>query len=131
MFTEQGTLVVSLIKWTVLAVAVGILTGLGTTLFLRILDFAIRSMAHAPLRLLWLPVGFVAAHLLVRFIAPDAEGHGTDKVIEAVHQRSGRIPLTVAPVKLAATVATIAVGGSVGKEGPAAQIGASLASGLA
>ena len=73
----------------------------------------------------------MAAHLLVRFLAPDAEGHGTDKVIEAVHQRGGRIPLAVAPIKLAATVVTIGVGGSVGKEGPAAQIGASLASGLA
>ena len=46
-------------------------------------------------------------------------------------QRGGRIPLAVAPIKLAATVVTIGVGGSVGKEGPAAQIGASLASGLA
>jgi H+/Cl- antiporter ClcA len=88
-------------------------------------------MARAPLRLLWLPFGFVVAHLLVRFLAADAAGHGTDKVIEAVHQRSGRIPLAVAPVKLVATVVTIAVGGSVGKEGPAAQIGASLASGMA
>jgi H+/Cl- antiporter ClcA len=88
-------------------------------------------MLAAPLRLLWLPVGFVVAYFLVWYLAPDAEGHGTDKVIEAVHQRAGRIPLAVAPVKLAATVVTIAVGGSVGKEGPAAQIGASLASGLA
>jgi H+/Cl- antiporter ClcA len=88
-------------------------------------------MERAPLRLPWTPLGFLGAHLLVKWLAPDAEGHGTDKVIEAVHRRSGRIPLLVAPVKLAATVLTIAGGGSVGKEGPAAQIGASLASGLA
>lgn len=131
MFAEHGTLVASLVKWTLLAAAVGILAGVGTTIFLRILDWATGEAAQAPWHLLWLPPGFVAAHLLVRFLAPDAEGHGTDKVIEAVHQRGGRIPLAVAPIKLAATVVTIGVGGSVGKEGPAAQIGASLASGLA
>jgi H+/Cl- antiporter ClcA len=130
MFAEHGTLVASLIKWTLLATAVGVLAGTGTAIFLRLLDWGVAAMVGAPWRLLWLPVGFVVAHLLVRFLAPDAEGHGTDKVIEAVHQRSGRIALIVAPVKLAATVVTIAVGGSVGKEGPAAQIGASLASGL-
>ena len=131
MFAEHGTLVASLVKWTLLATGVGILAGVGTAIFLRILDWAIGEAARTPWRLLWLPPGFVLAHLLVRFLAPDAEGHGTDKVIEAVHQRAGRIALAVAPVKLAATVVTIAVGGSVGKEGPAAQIGASLASGLA
>jgi H+/Cl- antiporter ClcA len=131
MFAEHGTLVASLLKWTLLATAVGILAGVGTAFFLRTLDWATAGMAGTPLRLVWLPVGFVIAHLLVRFLAPDAEGHGTDKVIEAVHQRAGRIPFLVAPVKLAATVVTIAVGGSVGKEGPAAQIGATLASALA
>ena len=130
MFAEHGTLVASLVKWTLLAAAVGILAGVGTTIFLRTLDWAIAEGARAPWRLLLLPPGFVLAYLLVRFLAPDAEGHGTDKVIEAVHQRGGRIALAVAPIKLAATVVTIGVGGSVGKEGPAAQIGASLASGL-
>lgn len=131
MFAEHGTLLASLLKWTLLATGVGVLAGTGTAVFLRVLDWSSAYMAGMPLRLAWLPLGFVVAQLLVRFLAPDAEGHGTDKVIEAVHQRSGRIPLAVAPVKLAATVVTIATGGSVGKEGPAAQIGASLASALA
>ena len=61
-------------------------------------------------------------------MAPDAEGHGTEKIIEAVHQRSGKIRLMVVPVKLVATVITIAFGGSAGKEGPAAQIGAAVSS---
>ncbi|HUM15229.1 MAG TPA: chloride channel protein [Candidatus Nitrosotalea sp.] len=130
MFAEHGTLVASLFKWTLLAATVGVLAGVGTAVFLRVLAWSVGGMADAPVRLLWLPVGFVVAYFLVRFLAPDAAGHGTDKVIEAVHRRSGRIPVAVAPVKLAATVVTIAVGGSVGKEGPAAQIGASLASGL-
>ena len=75
MFAEHGTLVASLVKWTLLAAAVGTLAGVGTTIFLRILDWAMGEAAHVPWRLLWLPAGFVLAHhLVVRFVAPDAEG---------------------------------------------------------
>jgi H+/Cl- antiporter ClcA len=48
-----------------------------------------------------------------------------------VHRDSGRINILVVPVKLLATVFSISMGGSAGKEGPAAQIGAALASGFA
>ena len=60
-----------------------------------------------------------------------AKGHGTEAVIAAIHQRSGKIEWRVAPVKLLATVTTLAFGGSVGKEGPCAQIGAAIASAFA
>jgi H+/Cl- antiporter ClcA len=43
----------------------------------------------------------------------------------------GKIPFKVVPVKLVATVITLAGGGSAGKEGPCAQIGAGLASSFA
>ena len=52
-------------------------------------------------------------------VAPDAKGHGTEKVIEAVHKRAGKINPLVVPAKLAATVITIALGGSAVKEGHA------------
>jgi H+/Cl- antiporter ClcA len=65
---------------------------------------------------------------MIRTFSADARGHGTEAVIAAVHQRSGRVDWLVAPVKLSATVMTLAFGGSVGKEGPAAQIGAALTS---
>src|SRR5262249_55556973 len=127
---ELGTLLASLLKWTLLASAAGILAGASTALFLRILGAAIAATDSVASPWLLLPVGFAVGAIVVRVLAPDAEGHGTDKVIEAVHRRWGRIPFVVAPVKLAATVITIAAGGSVGKEGPAAQIGAALASAL-
>src|SRR4029077_4042486 len=64
----------------------------------------------------------------IRTFSADARGHGTEAVIAAVHQRSGRVDWLVAPVKLGATVLTRAFGGSVGREGRAAQIGAPLTS---
>ncbi|HSE66703.1 MAG TPA: chloride channel protein, partial [Gemmatimonadales bacterium] len=77
---------------------------------------------------LLLPLALPLCVWLIRRFAPDAQGHGTEAVIAAVHQRSGRIDWLIAPVKLGATVLTLAFGGSVGKEGPAAQIGAALTS---
>jgi H+/Cl- antiporter ClcA len=127
---EQGTLLASLVKWTLLATAAGVLAGASTATFLAVLGLGVTWGAATPAPLLLLPAGLLLAYLLVHWLAPDAEGHGTDKVIEAVHGRWGHIPPLVAPVKLVATVITIAAGGSVGKEGPAAQIGASLASTL-
>ncbi len=75
-----------------------------------------------------LPLAIPACVWLIRTFAPTAKGHGTEAVIAAVHQRSGKVDWQVAPVKLAATVLTLAFGGSVGKEGPCAQIGASITS---
>jgi H+/Cl- antiporter ClcA len=67
---------------------------------------------------------------LTRTFAPDAKGHGTEKVIEAVHKKDGQINIAVIPVKLLATVITLFTGGSAGKEGPGAQIGAGTASAI-
>jgi len=128
---EEGTLLSSLVKWTALSAGVGALVGVSTAAFLWTLAAAARAVARLPLAPLWLPVGFAVASTLVWKLAPEAAGHGTEKVIEAVHRRWGRIATAVAPVKLLATVITIAVGGSVGKEGPCAQIGAALASSIA
>ena len=77
---------------------------------------------------MFLPVALPICVWIIRTFAADARGHGTEAVIAAVHQRSGRVDWLVAPVKLGATVVTLAFGGSVGKEGPAAQIGAALTS---
>ncbi len=93
---EETTLFGSLVKWTRLASSVGILVGFSTTLFLWVLGWATQWVGRLPGALWLLPPGFLLAHLLVQYLAPDAEGHGTEKVIEAVHQRSGRIAAKVA-----------------------------------
>ncbi|HEX9187036.1 MAG TPA: chloride channel protein, partial [Vicinamibacteria bacterium] len=77
---------------------------------------------------LLLPLALPLCVWLVRIFAPTAKGHGTEAVIAAIHTRSGRVDWLVAPVKLLATVVTLSFGGSVGKEGPCAQIGAALTS---
>jgi H+/Cl- antiporter ClcA len=130
-FAEQITLLASVIKWSVYATIVGALVGIGTTAFLKALSWSSSYAGSFLGYYYFLPLTLTASSLLVSKLAPEAAGHGTEKVIEAVHQRMGKIPFKVVPVKLVATVITLAGGGSAGKEGPCAQIGAGLASSFA
>jgi chloride channel protein, CIC family len=76
-------------------------------------------------------LGGLVSGLLVFLIAPEAEGHGTDAMIDAFHHRGGYIRKRVPFVKILASAITIGSGGSAGKEGPIAQIGAGFGSILA
>jgi len=82
--------------------------------------------------LLFIPaLGGLVSGLVVYLIAPEAEGHGTDAMIEAFHYRGGYVRRRVPFVKILASALTIGTGGSAGKEGPIAQIGSGFGSFLA
>jgi CIC family chloride channel protein len=85
-----------------------------------------------PWLLLVVPtVGGLLSGFLVFRYAPEAEGHGTDAAIAAYHQGQGYIRPRVPLIKLVASALTIGTGGSGGREGPIAQIGAGFGSLLA
>ncbi len=75
-------------------------------------------------------MGGLIVGLIVTRLAPEAEGHGTDAVIGALHKRQGKIRARIPFVKGLASSLTLGSGGSGGTEGPVAQISAGLASGL-
>ncbi|MES2306905.1 MAG: chloride channel protein [Gemmatimonadota bacterium] len=131
-YTEHTALLVSTLKWAMLGAGAGVCVGLGTRAFLWSISASGAFLAgqvagRVPLYFA-LPLALPLCVWLIRTFSPEARGHGTEAVIAAIHQRSGRIDWLVAPVKLVATVITLAFGGSVGKEGPAAQIGAAITS---
>ncbi len=76
-------------------------------------------------------IGGLISGFIVYTWAPEAEGHGTDGVIKAFHQERGTIRGRVPIVKTIASAITIGTGGSAGREGPIAQIGAGFGSVLA
>ncbi|RLE77195.1 MAG: chloride channel protein, partial [Thermoprotei archaeon] len=76
-------------------------------------------------------VGGLLCGIIVYIFAPEAEGHGTDSVIHAFHRLRGFIRARVPIVKSIATAITIGTGGSAGREGPIAQIGAGFGSWIA
>jgi CIC family chloride channel protein len=73
-------------------------------------------------------LGGLLSGLLVYRFAPEAEGHGTDTVVDAFHRREGVIRPQVSPVKTIASAITIGSGGSAGREGPIALITAGVGS---
>ncbi len=74
--------------------------------------------------------GLVSGWLVYRF-APEAEGHGTDAAIDAYHNKRGVIRPRVPIIKMLSSAITLGTGGSGGREGPIAQIGAGFGSFLA
>jgi len=143
-------------KWLGLGVLVGIVSGLGAIalhfglqgireLVLNGLvgldigypggeppEFGVRMGAFAPYLVVVVPaLGGLLSGLLVYWLAPEAEGHGTDTAIDAYHRKLGRIRGRVPLVKLVASAITIGTGGSGGREGPIALIGAGFGSFLA
>lgn len=93
------------------------------------------SASATPFRPWWLPgvgaLGGLLTGLLVARFAPEAAGHGTDDAIDAFHRRRGVIRGRVPIVKTLASALTLGAGGSGGREGPIAQIGAGFGSFLA
>ncbi len=90
------------------------------------------SLSLTPWLLILVPtVGGLISGVLVFKFAPEAEGHGTDSAIEAYHSKGGEVRPRVTLVKMLASAITIGSGGSGGREGPIAQIGAGFGSLLA
>jgi CIC family chloride channel protein len=71
--------------------------------------------------------GLVSGWLVFRY-APEAEGHGTDSAIDAYHNNGGNIRPRIPLIKALASAITLGTGGSGGREGPIAQIGAGFGS---
>ena len=143
-------------KWIIYGIIVGTVSALGAWLFFYLLAwfrFLLQSyLAGAPmiephgediihipidtpfnpLLFFFLPViGGLISGFIVYTFAPEAEGHGTDAMIDAFHNKRGEIRSRVPLVKSLATIVTIATGGSAGREGPIAQIGGGIGSWLA
>lgn len=74
--------------------------------------------------------GLIAGFLIYTF-ARQAAGAGAGKAIDAYHNRQGKIRGRVGIVKILASAITLGTGGSGGREGPIALVGASFGSFLA
>jgi CIC family chloride channel protein len=96
------------------------------------LDGGVLKQAVGPHGLWLVPVsttlGGLLSGLIVYKLAPEAEGHGTDTVVKALHWTGGKLRARVAPIKMIASAITIGSGGSAGREGPTALIAAGFGS---
>ena len=120
---DELWLVSSITKWSVLSILTGLIVGTGAAGFIHLLDYSIELVRSLGwLRFAMIFPGLMISMLIVRYFTHNARVD----VEESIHKRSGAVSLTAIPVRLAATIITVACGGSTGKEGPCAQIGAGL-----
>lgn len=131
---------------SVVAVLVGVITGLGAVFFraligiihnlafLGVLSPEYDGNAYTPASpwgafVILAPVlGGLVVVFLVKTFAPEARGHGVPEVMDSIFYQDGKIRPVVAVVKSLASAISIGSGASVGREGPIIQIGASLGS---
>ena len=127
-----------LISGLALSVVVGAIAGLGAVAFRWLIStFQALFFSNGAEYLGFLgqyyvilipAAGGLIVGLLVYFGAREARGHGVPEVMEAVAVKGGRIRSRVAAIKALASSICIGSGGSVGREGPIVQIGASFGS---
>jgi chloride channel protein, CIC family len=143
-------------RWALYFVAIGIIAGSGAVLFHYLCGVGTHYFMdlfagyHPPppagehhliepttrplnrwLLLILPSLGGLVSGWLVYTFAPEAEGHGTDAAIRAYHNAGGFIRARVPIIKTLASTLTLTTGGSGGREGPIAQIGAGFGSFLA
>ncbi len=126
--TEFFILFGSVVKWFALGSVVGMVVGTSTALFLFMLQATLALTARLPYAIGLLPFGLMLSAWLTTKVSPEAQGHGTERVIQAIHRRDGLMNARVIPTKLLATIVTITSGGSAGNIGPCAQIGSGICS---
>ena len=140
-------------RGTLIGILIGIVSGLGAILFNFLLKTGTQFFMQDTIGFVLPPsatghhflgvplsqwvmilipaLGGLISGLLVFTFAPEAEGHGTDAMIDSFHRKKGIIRKRVPVIKTIASAITIGSGGSAGKEGPIAQIGAGFGSFLA
>jgi H+/Cl- antiporter ClcA len=125
----QRSRLLSLAQWIGLAAIVGVLCGASSALFLYFLSWVTDFRSGHELIIYALPVaGLAIGWFFERFGKSILSG--SNLIIDTIHDEGPQIPVRMAPMVLLGSVLTHLFGGSVGREGVAVQMGASLTDAL-
>ena len=132
------------LKLLMLSITIGLISAAGAMGFRWLIDFFqnlfwaqgqdfVRRVAHSPWYLtLLIPAagGFVVGPVITYFV-PEAKGPGVPEIIKSVSRSHSVIRHRVTVLKALVSGLLLGAGASVGREGPIAQIGASVGSSIA
>jgi len=134
--TAEGSVIIAL------SILIGLLAGLGTVGFIYLIKF-IKTVFWNPwggysgyiagdITSLLIPLlpalGGLLLGPLSSIFPTEAKGHGVPEVMESVALRGGVLKLRTVFIRAFASAITIGSGGSAGREGPIAHIGAAIGS---
>lgn len=120
------------------AVVLGILVGIATAVMAWMIDgfetltveFGDWSAWGRAAFFVTIPLGILASWLLNRRWGPGVSGGGVTETMVGLGLHGGYLPTRIVPAKILATAAVLGTGGSGGREGPIALIGAAIGSSL-
>ena len=123
---KAGEYILNMLKWSVLAALIGLISALAGALFHYAVDIGAHVRVIYPQLIFGLPLGGVFIVFLYHICKMD-DDKGTNSILTSV-RTAERVPILLAPVILIATAITHFFGGSAGREGAALQIGGSIGS---
>jgi|694.fasta_scaffold43576_5 H+/Cl- antiporter ClcA len=114
------------LRYAVLAVLVGIVGGLVSALFIGSLNCATTARLNHDWLIWLMPMGGLLVGIAYNYFGSSITA-GNNLVLDQIHEPSAGVPSRMAPMVYGASVTSHLVGASVGREGAAVQITASLA----
>jgi H+/Cl- antiporter ClcA len=114
-----------LVKWLLISVTIGILTGTSSAVLLATLDWATGWREAHRWMVMLLPVGGLLSGLIYHYLGKSVEA-GNNLLLEEIHDPQQVIPWQMTPLVLFGTTIAHLVGASVGREGTAVQMGAAI-----
>ena len=123
---KAGEYILNMLKWSVLAALIGLISALAGALFHYAVDIGAHVRVIYPQLIFGLPLGGVFIVFLYHICKMD-DDKGTNSILTSV-RTAERVTILLAPVILIATAITHFFGGSAGREGAALQIGGSIGS---
>ena len=127
-------------KWAYidfLAILIGIAGGAGAIVFRSVIEIIHgiffsgayqEGLSPGYYVILYPIIGGLIVGPIVCILAPEAKGHGVPQIIESLQVGGGQIRKRVGFLLILCSAVIIGSGGSAGREGPIAQIGASFGS---
>lgn len=114
------------LRWLLIAVLVGVLSGTASAALLFLLDWATETREANRWIIALLPLAGLGVGLLYRAFGRSVEA-GNNLLLEEIHEPKSVVPFRMTPLVLFGTTVSHLFGASVGREGTALQTGASLA----
>ena len=128
---HQRLILLAILRWLLLALVIGVLVGSCAAAFLFALQWAgLTRTEFLPVSIFFLgPAGVLVAWVYRHYGRRSAGGNNL--IIDELHQPTRPLPWLMAPLVVGGTLVSHLFGGSVGREGTAVQMGATIADQLA
>ncbi|WP_445749795.1 voltage-gated chloride channel family protein [Polaribacter sp.] len=116
----------SIVKWTILSIFLGLLIGSASAGFLQSLNWATDFRESHFWIIAFLPICGFGIGLLYHYYGKEVVA-GNNLLIDSIHKPEKTIPFIMAPFVYVGTIATHFFGGSAGREGTALQMAGAIA----